>query len=254
MFKLNPLPLAFGILLAFAATTGQAAEPFKRTVDDRKAEVAKLASTYKADRKEYASEMLELHQNDTGEVLAGRGLYDPKPTKGQLDGLYKKEIIFSTTKADPTSLRAVGMAADLGPGKDADLYWVMTNRTPKEFEASFGQPVYSVPMDQGTCKPTYWLMGSTYYEGYRAMWTYLDLDKSGNPVEIYVKTCTYSKGPYEGQSVITDITPAMQSVNFQARQADVQKRVYKNYRKPLGNNTYYNNEDKLNNKDYYKVQ
>lgn len=254
MFKFNPLPLAFGIALAFAATTGQAAEPFKRTVDDRKADVAKLVSMHQADRAAYTTEMVELRLNDTGEVLSNRGIFDAKYTSAQLETLYKKEIVFSTKKADPASLRAVGMAADLGYGKDADLYWVMTNRTTQDFLKTFGQPAYMVPMDEGTCKPTFWNLGATYYDGYRSMLTYVDIDKNGNPIEIYVKICKYTSGPDEGKEVITDITPAMQSVDFQARQADVQKRVYKNYRAPSGSNWYFNPEANLSNMDYYKMQ
>jgi hypothetical protein len=196
---------------------------FKITSDDRKAEVALAVSKYLKDREEYAVNMVALRKTDTGDALERREVAWYYQRQGNDDAhymsLHMDEVMFNTKRAPEVTLRDVGIARDLRVSAMPGNYWVFTGRTPKDFMAVYGAPAYSVDLGTSFCTSDFGTNVHSFYNSQRTMNTYIDIDKNGRAVEIHVKTCTHLVGPLKGQSIISNIGPVMQRVDFMKRYA-----------------------------------
>lgn len=217
------------IMFAIVAITGNAqaqAQPgtFKLTMDDRAEDVRKANKRYHKDRNDYTSDMLQLIKSDKGEVLARRPRSPAELRKGamaEFDAKNKNAMVnqwhFNTARVPEEALRSVGMASDLRLSRNPNAYWAFSDRSPKDFEAMYGAPAYSVASDFGSC---YLPAGPVPYfpeKGDLRIGTYIDVDKDGNNVEIHVHTCKYSEGPFQGNSIVVAISPIMATVDYSAK-------------------------------------
>lgn len=213
-------------------TEGGKTFTFTKTTDDRAADVKAAADAYLSNRKDHASDMVNLHKADTGEVLARRavGTYgdrknEAREAEARYRSHYKNEVIFSTEQAPEGMLRDVGMAHDLRASKIPGNFWVFTDKTPKDFEALYGQPAYTVARGNTLCMPELPNFNVRAYHADVTMGTYVDLTRDNQVVEIHVTTCKYTEGPYKGTTLINALSPVMKGVNFIERYAEQESRV-----------------------------
>lgn len=207
-------------LIAFLGSAHAQSTTFHKTVDDKAEDVAKASKRYHKDRKEYAEDVLQLIKGDNGEVLA----YRPKGPRevmesnmAEFNAKNRKAVTnewhFNIEKAPEEALRSVGMASDLRESKQPNQYWSF-NKSPKQFEALYGAPAYTVVSEFPYCYNPGGFVPMTTYKGNLKIGTYIDVDKDGNSVEIHVHTCQYTEGPQSGESEVVSISPVMATVNY----------------------------------------
>lgn len=226
--------LITSIMFAIVAISGNVhaqSTTFQKSVDDQTEAVAKAAKRYHKDRKEYAEDVLQLIKGDTGEVLVIQPK-GPREIKAsamvEFNAKNRKAVTnewhFSIDKAPDESLRSVGMASDLRESKLPNQYWSF-NKSPKQLEALYGPPAYTVVSDFPYCFNPGGVVPRTTYKGNLKIGTYIDVDKEGNNVEIHVHTCQYTEGPQSGESEVVSISPVMATVNYGEKFSRVECRV-----------------------------
>lgn len=205
---------------------------FTKTPDNRADDVKAAAEAYVSNRKDHARDMVALHKADTGEVLDRRAIGSYGDRKGEAreaaarhTRYYKNEVIFSTERAPEDMLRDVGMANDLRASKVPTNFWVFTDKAPKDFEALYGKPAYTVELGNSMCYSEVPRFDTYAYHADITMGTYVDLTRDNQVVEIHVTSCKYTEGPYKGTSVIKGLSPVMKGVNFIERYAAQENRV-----------------------------